>query len=155
MDGAVRKGLEDGAIVGRMGRAVGLGVMDEGVGSATKQLLGRVAEHAGRRGIGEAHAAVAVEAEDALPRSAQHELVSAAELLEGLFGVLAVLFLFYAEEGKGQILRQSVQEVPGFPRKLIRFAREQHQGACLAPAAANGQISVATGSGHPITPGLS
>jgi len=71
MDGPVREGRVDRTLAGWIGGAVGPRVVGRGVHGPADQLVGRVAEQAGRRGVDESGHAAPVHAEDALARGVQ------------------------------------------------------------------------------------
>ena len=77
---AVPVGLVDGALVHRVGRAVGAGVVDEGVVRQPDQIVRFPAEHPGRGPVGKGHPAVEVEPEDALAGGLEDQFQAPLEL---------------------------------------------------------------------------
>ena len=83
---AVRERALDGAIVLRIGRAVGVGVVDEVVHVRAQNFFGAVAEHLRGGGVDDGDAAFEVDAVDAVADGFEHRVGLADECAQLLFG---------------------------------------------------------------------
>ena len=108
MDRPIAESCINGAVLGGVGAAVGVGVMDHGVRGFPEELVRLPSQHLGSRRVDERGESLPVQAVDTLTRRAQDQLPVPPQLFEGLLRLLPLRDVSESHDGPNQaVLRMA------------------------------------------------